>query len=72
MKHERITPEMIVLDVVAAHRATEAVFQRFDRQAGECICCNALFETLEHVAEKYALDLKRLLEELERAAAPDP
>ena len=32
--------------------------------AGECICCQALFEPLRDVAEKYGLDLQALLEDL--------
>ncbi len=59
-----IGPEMTVLDVVSAYRGTEAVFQRYDQRAGECICCNALFETLRDVARRYGLDLEDLLADL--------
>lgn len=62
-----IHPEMTVLDVVSRYRQTEAVFKRYDAQAGECICCQALFESLRDVAEKYHLDLKELLSDLEAA-----
>ena len=64
-KNEPIHPEMTVLDVVSRYRRTEAVFKRYDVRAGECICCQALFESLRDVAEKYHLDLKRLLTDLE-------
>jgi len=60
-----IHPEMTVLDVVSRYRQTEAVFKRYDAQAGECICCQALFESLRDVAEKYHLDLKGILADLE-------
>ena len=56
---------MTVLDVVSRCRETEAVFKRYDEQAGECICCQALFETVQDVAEKYHLDLERLMADLE-------
>ena len=59
---------MTVLDVISKHRQTEAVFKRYDQQAGECICCQALFESLKKVAVKYGLDLERLLSDLEAAA----
>jgi len=62
---EPIHPEMTVLDVVSRYRETEAVFKRYDAQAGACICCQALFESLQDVANKYHLNLKRLLADLE-------
>lgn len=63
----RIQPDMTVLDVVSRYRQTEAVFRKYDEQAGVCICCEALFESLKTVSEKYGLDLKSLLSELEFA-----
>jgi len=60
-------PEMTVLDVVFRWRETEAVFKRYDAQAGECICCRSLFESVQDVAQKYGLDLKSLLRDLEAA-----
>jgi len=65
-KEERyIQPEMTVLDVVSRYRGSEAIFKNYDEQAGVCICCQALFETLKEVAEKYGIDLEQLLTELE-------
>ena len=66
-----IHADMTVLDIVAAHKATEAVFRARDEQAGECILCQALFETVGAVAERYGLDLDALLADLEAAARPD-
>jgi len=63
-----ICPEMTVLDVVSRYRQTEAVFKKYDKQAGECICCKALFETLRNIAAKYGLNLDKLLLDLEAAA----
>ena len=65
-----IRPEMTVLEIVHRYRKTETVFKKYDEQAGVCICCNALFETLEDVAEKYNLGMEGLLLELEAVANP--
>ncbi|EFK10718.1 conserved hypothetical protein [delta proteobacterium NaphS2] len=62
-----IDSEMTVLDIISRHRRTEAVFKSYDDQAGECICCHALFEPVRDVAKKYNLDLEKLLAELEAA-----
>lgn len=64
----RIAPDMTLLDVVHRYRATEAVFRARDEQAGECLLCKALFETVVEVAERYGLDLDALLADLEAAA----
>jgi len=58
---------MTVLDIVSRYRETEAVFKRYDAVAGECICCNALFDTLKDVADKYRLDLTEHLCALKQA-----
>ena len=63
----RITPDMTVLDVIDRYRNTEAVFRKYDKQAGVCICCQALFETIGDVAAKYELDLDHFLLDLEEA-----
>ena len=63
-----IEPQMTVLDIVHRFRATEAVFKRWDSLAGECICCQALFDTLQQVVDRYRLDLGRLMAELNAVA----
>ncbi|MCF8094923.1 MAG: hypothetical protein K9J79_06125 [Desulfobacteraceae bacterium] len=65
---KNISPNMTVLDVVSRYRQTEAVFKSYDDSAGECICCNALFESLADMAERYGLNLSRLIMDLEQAA----
>jgi hypothetical protein len=70
-KDRRITPDMTVLDVVNRYRETEAVFRKYDEQAGVCICCQALFETIGEVASKYRLDLDQFLSDLEEAVFPE-
>jgi hypothetical protein len=63
-----IEPQMTVLDIVHRFRSTEAVFKRWDSQAGECICCQALFDTVQQVVDRYDLDLDQLMAELNVAA----
>ena len=67
-KDHQIHPEMTVLDVVSRYKKTEEVFKQYDKQAGECIRCQALFDSLSKVAVRYGLNLKKLLEDLEAAA----
>ncbi|MBN2515286.1 MAG: hypothetical protein JXC33_04565 [Deltaproteobacteria bacterium] len=62
-----IHPDMTVLDVINRFRETEHIFRKYDEQAGTCICCNALFETIRALSERFNLDLTRLLNELEAA-----
>lgn len=63
-----IRPEMTVLDIVCQYRQTEAVFRQYEKDAGACLLCEALFDPLAEVAGKYGLDLKKLVADLERAA----
>jgi len=67
-KDHKIHADMTVLNIVSKHRKTEAVFKNYDKKAGVCICCHALFEPLKKVAVKYDLNLEELLEDLEAAA----
>jgi len=65
---DRIQPDMTVLDVVSRYRQTEAVFKKYDEQAGVCICCEALFDPLNNVSKRYKVNLGELIEDLTRAA----
>ncbi|GEM_PF-1045039 len=62
-----IDPRMTVLDIVSRHRETEAVFKAWDSRADECICCQALFDTMQQVADRYGLNLDQLMAELNAA-----
>ena len=62
-----LDPKSTVLDVISQYRQTEDVFKRYDKVAGECICCQALFESLEDVAEKYGFNPATFLSDLETA-----
>jgi len=65
MSREEVSPDLTLLEVLSRWRQTEAVFRRFDAQAGVCLLCQALFDTLAEAARKYHLDLERLLAELQ-------
>lgn len=68
---QRITPDMTLLDIVHQHRATETVFRARDEQAGECLLCKALFETVADTAARYGLDLDALMADLEAVASDE-
>lgn len=69
---QRITPGMTVWEVIDRYRNTEFVFKKYDEQAGTCLCCQALFETIGEVAEKYRLNLDQILLDLEAAISSKP
>ena len=62
-----IAPDMTILDVVSRYRWTEAVFRQYDEKAGVCLCCEALFDPLSTIAEKYNFNLEKLITDLESA-----
>lgn len=64
MSTESLSPDLTLLEVLSRWRRTEAVFHRFEEEAGVCLLCHALFDTLAEAAAKYGVDLDRLLLEL--------
>jgi hypothetical protein len=67
-KGRLIRLDMKMVDILERYRQTEAVFRKNDPQAGVCLCCQALFESLEDIAGKYALNLDMLMADLETVA----
>ncbi|MCB2148578.1 MAG: hypothetical protein KQI81_19020 [Deltaproteobacteria bacterium] len=65
-----IDPRMTVLDILSRHRETEAVFKAWDSRAGACICCQALFNTVQEVADRYGLNLDGLMAEINAVVHP--
>lgn len=63
-----VTPGMTLVEIMSQWRSSEEIFKTYESQAGTCLRCHALFETLEEVAAKYHLDLARLLSELNALA----
>jgi hypothetical protein len=70
-KQDGIRAEMTILDVVSRYRQAEAVFAKYDEKAGVCLCCEALFDPLQQIAERYGLDLEKLLADLNGAVKGD-
>lgn len=66
---ENISANHTILDIVSASPETEVVFKSYDAKAGECICCQSLFDTVQQVAEKYRLDLSEILKKLNSAVS---
>ena len=64
-----IDSRMTVLDIVSRHRAAESVFKAWDSRAGVCICCQALFDPVWQVADRYGLNLDQLMAELNTAVS---
>ncbi|WP_462324650.1 hypothetical protein [Desulfoplanes sp.] len=69
MNPQEITLSTQILEIVAAHKTTEPVFRKYDQLAGECVLCNALFETLETMAARYGLDVDDVLQQVRQAAS---
>ena len=65
-----IDPRATLLDTVAAHPGTEAVFRAHGEAVGVCILCEALFESIENAARLHGLDLEKLMGDLETSTAP--
>jgi hypothetical protein len=65
---EPVTPQMTLVEVMSQWRSSEEIFQTYEPQAGTCLRCHALFDTLEEAAHKYHLDLVQLLADLNTLA----
>lgn len=67
-----ISPDMTLLEIMYRWRASEGVFRAYEGQAGVCLRCQALFDTLEDVARKYRLDLQAILRDLHNLIQTGP
>jgi len=63
-----VTPKMTLVEIMSQWRASEDIFKAYEAQAGTCLRCQALFLTLEEAAQKYNLDLTKLVAELNALA----
>lgn len=59
-----INETQTILDILSENESLVEVFNAWNDRAGLCICCEALFETLETVIERYKLDGEKLINEL--------
>ncbi len=65
----QIRPDMLILDILSACRATEVVFRKYESESGDCLLCHSLFDSLEEAAAKYGLPLQQLLADLNAVTA---
>jgi hypothetical protein len=63
-----VTPQMTLIEVMSQWRSSEEIFKAYEPQAGTCLRCHALFNTLEETAQKYHLDMTKLLADLNALA----
>jgi len=59
---------MTLVEVMSQWRASETIFMAYEPQAGTCLRCHALFDTLAEAAQKYNLDLHKLMADLNSLA----
>ena len=63
-RRKELKGNMEILTIIADYPETEDVFKQYDQQAGQCVLCNFLFESLESFASQFDIDLENLLDEL--------
>ena len=61
-----IHPDMTILDIVSKYSETEAIFKKYDNKADVCLCCEALFDSLKDIADKYCLNLEEIMTDLRK------
>lgn len=59
--------ESVILDIVAEHPETEAVFKPYDEVVGKCVMCNNLFDKLGDLTSENNIDYDKLVEELNQS-----
>ncbi|MDD4802735.1 MAG: hypothetical protein PHF24_07330 [Syntrophomonas sp.] len=60
------TAKMSLLEIVEASPRSEEIIRQYDEEAGCCLLCNNLFDSLEDVARTYSLDLTQILAKLKK------
>ena len=61
-----ITAKMSLLEIVETNPCSEEIIRQYDGEAGSCLLCNNLFDSLEDVARTYSLELTQILAKLEK------
>lgn len=59
---------MKILDILNKFPQTIEVFREYDRRYSTCICCTSLLDTVETAAAKNRVDLKKLLNDLQKVS----
>jgi hypothetical protein len=63
--------KMSLLDIMHKWGGTEAVIKSYDNQAGTCLCCSHLFDSLESVCMRYKIPVDELIKKLEVHTSQD-
>jgi hypothetical protein len=61
-----ITPDMSLLEIVELSPQSEDIFHQYDDEAGCCLICNNLFDSLDKVTRTYSLNLDQILARLRK------
>ncbi len=59
-----ITRDMTLLAIVEKYPQTESLIREYDSEAGVCLLCQNLFDTLETIVREYGISLDALLDKL--------
>lgn len=63
-----IEPHTTLYEVFTSCHPAVEVINGYNKVVGDCISCTSLFLSIEEIAQKYSLDMQKLLEELREAA----
>lgn len=62
-----ITKEQTLLEIVEDYPEREIAIREFDKEAGACLLCENLFDSIAEIEKKYEIDLSKLVERLNRS-----
>jgi predicted DNA-binding ribbon-helix-helix protein len=57
---------MSLLEIVETNPRAEEIIRQYDGEAGCCLLCNNLFDSLEDVARTYSLELMQIIAKLKK------
>jgi len=60
----KITAQTLILDILCTYPSAQAILAEYDRLAGGCICCAALFDSLAEVAARCHVPVEQLVARL--------
>lgn len=66
--NNEITAQTLILDVLTWYPAAQQLLAEYDRLAGVCLCCEALFDSVAEVAACCNLPVDQLLARLRQLA----
>jgi len=66
--NQKINAQTLLLDILTWYPAAQQLLAEYDRQAGVCLCCEALFDSVAEVAARCNLPADQLLARLRQLA----